>query len=108
MLGMAMFATQTRLKEIGVRKVMGAGSWSVVFLLSRGFLVLIAIAGCIGSPLGYLLGTTLMDNYAYKAPITPAILISGFVVMTVLGVLTIGSQTFSAAQRNPVDSLRYE
>lgn len=108
MLGMAMFATQTRLKEIGVRKVMGAGSWDVVFLLSRGFLILIAIAGCIGTPLGYFLGSTLLSNYAYKAPISVVILFSGLALMTLLGTLTIGSQTMAAARRNPVDSLRYE
>lgn len=108
MLGMAMFATQTRLKEIGVRKVMGAGSWDVVFLLSRGFLLLITIAGCIGTPLGYFLGSTLLNNYAYKAPISLIILFSGLVIMTLLGALTIGSQTMTAARRNPVVSLRYE
>ncbi len=108
MLGMAMFATQTRLKEVGVRKVMGAGAWDVVFLLSRGFLILISIAGCIGTPLGYFLGSTLLNNYAYKAPLSLVTIFSGFVIMTLLGALTIGSQTLSAARRNPVDTLRYE
>lgn len=108
MLGMAMFATQTRLKEIGVRKVMGAGSWDVVLLLSRGFLILIGIGGCIGTPVGYFIGSAFLDTYAYKAPISVVIILSGIVVMTILGALTIGSQTLSAARRNPVDSLRYE
>lgn len=108
MLGIAMYATQTRIKEVGVRKVMGAASWDVVFLLSKGFLLLIFIAGCIGTPVGYFLGTTFINNYAYKAPLSAVILLSGFVIMTLLGVLTIGSQTLSAARRNPVDTLRYE
>jgi len=108
MLGMAMFSTQIRLKEIGVRKVMGAGAWDVVFLLSRGFLLLIAIAGCIGTPLGYFLGTTMLNNYAYKAPVSIETILSGIVVMALLGAFTIGSQTMNAARRNPVDSLRYE
>ncbi len=108
MLGMAMYATQTRMKEVGVRKVMGAASWDVVYLLSKGFLLLILIGGCIGTPVGYLLGTAFLDNYAYKAPLSIVILFSGFLIMTLLGVLTIGSQTLSAARRNPVDTLRYE
>jgi len=108
MLGIAMYATQTRMKEVGVRKVMGAASWDVVFLLSKGFLLLIFIAGCIGTPVGYFLGTAFLNNYAYKAPLSVVILLSGFAIMALLGMLTIGSQTLSAARRNPVDTLRYE
>lgn len=108
MLGMAMYATQTRLKEIGVRKVMGAGSWDVVFLLSKGFLILILIAGCIGTPIGYWVGSLFLSSYAYQAPISIVILFSGMAIMTLLGALSIGSQTLTASRRNPVESLRYE
>jgi len=108
MLGMAMYATRVRLKEIGIRKVMGASEQQVVLVLSRGFMVLIAIGACLGTPLGYFLGTAFLDNYAYKAPLSFFALISGFVVMSILGALTIGSQTWTASRRNPVESLRYE
>ena len=66
------------------------------------------MAGSIGTPVGYLLGTAFLDSYAYKAPLSVLILFSGFIIMSILGVLTIGSQTLSAARRNPVDTLRYE
>lgn len=108
MLGMAMYSTQTRFKEIGIRKVMGATAGEVVLTLSRGFLWLIALGALVGTPLGYLMGTAFLDNYAYKAPITLLVLLSGILIMAVLGTLTIGSQTWSAAVRNPVDALRYE
>jgi putative ABC transport system permease protein len=108
MLGMAMYATQVRLKEIGIRKVMGASERQVIMVLSRGFMLLIAIGACLGTPLGYFLGTMFLDNYAYKAPLSFFALISGFFVMSILGVLTIGSQTWTASRRNPVESLRYE
>jgi putative ABC transport system permease protein len=108
MLGMTMYATQLRLKEIGIRKVMGASEREVVYVLSRGFLLLIAIGAALGTPLGYFLGTAFLDNYAYKAPLGIFTIASGFVVMSVLGMLTIGSQTWTASRRNPVDSLRYE
>ncbi len=108
MLGMAMYATQTRLKEIGIRKVMGASSLEVVFLLSKAFLILIAIAAFIGTPLGYLMGSLFLDSYAYKSPISFGVLISGVTIMGILGTLVIGTQTFKAAGDNPVNALRYE
>jgi putative ABC transport system permease protein len=108
MLGMAMYATQTKVKEIGIRKVMGASSWEVVFLLSKAFLILIAIAAFIGTPLGYLMGDLFLDSYAYKSPISFGVLISGVAIMGILGALVIGSQTWKAAADNPVNALRYE
>ncbi len=108
MLGMAMYATQTRMKEIGIRKVMGASSFEVVFLLSKSFLILIGIAALIGTPVGYLMGNLFLDSYAYKSPISLWVLLSGVTIMSVLGVMTISSQTWNAAVDNPVNSLRYE
>ncbi|MBL7849307.1 MAG: ABC transporter permease [Cyclobacteriaceae bacterium] len=108
MLGMAMYATRVRLKEIGIRKVMGASEGEVVMVLSRGFMLLVVIGACLGTPLGYFLGSVFLDSYAYKAPLTLLALASGFLVMSFLGALTIGSQTWTASRRNPVESLRYE
>lgn len=108
MLGMAMYATQIRMKEIGIRKVMGANEGQVIVVLSRGFMILIVLGAILGTPLGYFLGTTFLDSYAYKAPLGVVAISSGFAVMSVLGALTIMSQTWSASRRNPVESLRYE
>jgi putative ABC transport system permease protein len=108
MLGMAMYSTQTRIKEIGIRKVMGADATQVVMVLSRSFLWLIAIAIFIGLPAGYMLGGMFLENYAYKIPISFALLFSGVATVVILGMLTIASQTWKAATLNPVKSLRYE
>jgi len=108
MLGMAMYATRLRFKEIGIRKVMGATAEQVTVVLSRSFLTLIAIGACIGTPIGYLLARVFLQNYAYQAPLTVATITSGFIVMAILGALTIVSQTWTAARRNPVESIRYE
>lgn len=108
MLGMAMYATQTRTKEIGIRKVMGAGAWQLVLILSRSFLVLIAIAIVVGAPIGYMIGGMFLENYAYKIPISFMIMFSGVTVVVLMGALTIASQTWRAAVVNPVNSLRYE
>lgn len=108
MLGMAMYSTQTRMKEIGVRKVMGATSRQVAILLSRAFLILLTIATVIGIPVGYFFGDLFLSNYAYKIEITPMLILSGILIVGALGFLTVWSQTWKAAASNPVKSLRYE
>lgn len=108
MLGMAMYSTQTRLKEIGIRKVMGADSRQVVFVLSRSFMWLIAFAVLIGVPLGYMISGMFLESFAYKIQISFALILTGVTTIVVLGVVTIASQTWRAAIVNPVNSLRYE
>jgi putative ABC transport system permease protein len=107
-LGMAMYSTKTRMKEIGVRKVMGASSQQITILLSKSFLILMVIAAIIGTPLGYFFGSQFLDTYAYKIDITPLLILSGIFIVGFLGILTIASQTWKAASSNPVTSLRYE
>jgi putative ABC transport system permease protein len=108
MLGMAMYSTQTRTKEIGIRKVMGANETQVVLVLSRSFMWLIGIAVVIGAPVGYMLGGMFLEMFAYKIPLSFVLIFGGVMVIVVLGALTIASQTFKAASINPVRSLRYE
>ena len=108
MLGMAMYATQVRIKEVGVRKVMGASVTEVVVLLSRSFMILIAIAVVIGTPASFFLGDMFLSLYAYKIEITPLLLLSGISIIAGLGLIVICSQTVKTANSNPVKSLRYE
>ncbi len=108
MLGMAMYSTQTRIKEIGVRKVLGANATQVVVVLSRSFMLLIAIALVIGGPIGYMVGGMFLEMFAYKIQVSFGILFSGVATIVLLGAITIASQTWRAATVNPVKSLRYE
>jgi putative ABC transport system permease protein len=108
MLGMAMYATQTRVKEVGVRKVMGATVRDVVFLLSKSFMVLISVAVIIGVPISIFIGNIFLDEYAYKIEITPLLILGGISIIVILGLIIICSQTVKAAVSNPVKSLRYE
>ncbi|HEU5289146.1 MAG TPA: ABC transporter permease [Cyclobacteriaceae bacterium] len=108
MLGMAMYATQTRIKEVGVRKVMGASVNDVVILLSKSFMGLIGIAVILGIPVSIFLGNLFLEQYAYKIEITPLLILSGIFIIAILGLSIICSQTIKAAISNPVKSLRYE
>ena len=108
MLGMAMYATQTRVKEVGVRKVMGASVTNVVMLLSRSFMILILVAVIIGVPVSILFGSFFLEMFAYRIEISPLLVMGGIFVIAGLGLLIICSQTIRAARSNPVKSLRYE
>lgn len=108
MLGMAMYATQTRVKEVGVRKVMGASVTNVVMLLSRSFMMLILVAVVIGVPVSLLLGSFFLETFAYRIEISPLLIMGGIFVIAGLALLIICSQTIRAARSNPVQSLRYE
>jgi len=108
MLGMAMYAARTRVKEIGVRKVMGANVADITLLLSRSFMVLIGIAVVIAVPVSVFLGDAFLNIYAYKISITPWLILFGAFVVISLGLVTMASQTVRAALSNPVDALHYE
>jgi putative ABC transport system permease protein len=108
MLGMAMYSTQTRIKEVGVRKVMGASVIDVVVLLSKSFMILIGVSVVLGVPVSIFLGNFFLDLYAYKIEITPLLITVGISIIALLGLVIICSQTVRAAIINPVRSLRYE
>jgi putative ABC transport system permease protein len=108
MLGMAMYATQIRVKEVGVRKVMGASVSDVVVLLSKSFMILIGIAVIIGTPISFFVGNLFLDSFASRIEITPVLLGTGITIIAGLGLLIICSQTIKTAMSNPVKSLRYE
>lgn len=108
MLGMVMYATQIRVKEVGVRKVMGASVTDVVILLSKSFMMLIGIAVIIGAPISVLIGTVFLDSFAYKIEIGPVLIGGGISIIAGLGLLIVCSQTIKTAASNPVKSLKYE
>lgn len=108
MLGMAMYSSQTRIKEIGVRKVMGASSGQITMLLSQSFILLMGMALIPGIPLAWLLGDQFLSMYAYKTSISLPLILAGVGIVVLAGLITIGSQTWRAASSNPVDSLRHE
>ncbi|MBC7745947.1 MAG: ABC transporter permease, partial [Flavobacterium sp.] len=108
LLGMVICTSKNRLKEVGIRRVLGAGAWQIVFVISKEFIVLMFISICIGLPLGFLTGSQFLQQYAYRIPISLEILAGSALTLICLGGLTIGWQTYRTALANPVKSLRME
>ena len=108
LLGMATYTTETRIKEISIRKVLGSSDQALVFLLSKGFLKLLAISILIGVPIAYFGNNLWLEFMAYRTEIGFGVIATGVLTMLVLGAITIGSQTLKAAFTNPVDNLKNE
>ncbi|MVM35304.1 FtsX-like permease family protein [Spirosoma sp. HMF4905] len=107
--GMVAFTTETRLKEISIRKVMGASSGSLIYLLSRGFLVQLSISALIALPVTYLFfENVVLTNFPYHTPVQIVELLVGLLVVLLIAFLMIGSQTMKAAKSNPVEVLKSE
>ena len=107
LLGTVSFTTKKRIKEISIRKVMGASSESLVLLLSREFVILMTIASIITIPVMYILFNHLLGNTQHYSIEIGALEIGiNLFIMLVLGLSTVLSQTLKAANANPVDNLK--
>lgn len=109
LLGMAVFTTESRMKEISVRKVLGASLRGLMLLLSRGFVLIIVISGIIAIPAAwYIVDEKLLTAFEYRTQTGLLDLLSGFLVVLFLGVITIIWQVRMAANKNPTEVLRNE
>lgn len=106
--GLAAYTANLRTKEIGVRKVMGASVMSVVYLLSKDFTKLIAIAFVLSIPVGWYLMDQWLSNFAYRIDISAATFLIAGVTALLISWLTVSYQSIKAAIVNPVKSLRSE
>jgi putative ABC transport system permease protein len=109
LLGTVSFTIKKRVKEIGIRKVLGATEKSLVYLLSKDFMILMVIASVITIPVVYFLFTYLLNNtqyYSIKIGFTEIFV--SLLIMMCLGLSTILSQTLKAANANPVENLKSE
>ena len=106
--GLATFTAQQRVKEIGIRKVMGASVDEIVTLLSMDFLKLIVVSLLIAIPTSYFGMQNWLNDFAYRIPIDWTVFVVAGTLSLLIAVITISFQTIKAAMGNPVESLRTE
>lgn len=108
LLGIVTYTIETRRKEIGIRKVMGANVSTIIRMLSTGFLKLVLIAGCIALPISYIMGYLFLNIFANRISLGITVQLFSLLGLLFIALLTIGSQIFRVAVANPVDALRNE
>lgn len=106
--GLVSFATAQRTKEIGIRKVLGATTSGVIGLLSKETVRLVLIANLVACPAAYFIMQRWLQDFAYRAEMSPAIFVLACLLTVTIALLTVGYRAVKAALANPVDALRYE
>lgn len=108
LLGLSVFDTTQRTREIAIRKVLGSSSFNIVTLLTRDFLVLIAGGIFLGVPLAWYVMNRWLQEFAYRIDLSPGIFISAGFILALVAMATICFQTIKAANANPAKSLKTE
>ena len=106
--GLAMFTAQQRIKEIGVRKVLGASVTGIVSMLSKDFLKLVFISIFVATPIAWWAMNKWLQDFAYKINISLWVFVLAGTVALLIALITISFQAIRAAIANPVKSLRTE
>ncbi|SFP66794.1 ABC transporter permease [Parafilimonas terrae] len=106
--GLSAFTISQRVKEIGVRKVLGANTGSIVTLVSKEFLKLVLIAAVIAFPVAWYAMHSWLQDFAYRINIQWWVFIIAAIVAAFIALITVGFQAIKAAMANPVQSLRSE
>jgi putative ABC transport system permease protein len=106
--GLAASATQQRTKEIGIRKVLGASTLSIILLLARRVLVLIAAGAAVASIVAWLAMQDWLSGFAYRAALNPTYLLLAALGAGAVALLTIALQSWRTASGDPIEALRYE
>ncbi len=108
MLGLISFMAEQRTKEVAIRKVLGAGSATIVGLLSREFLVLVGIANLLAWPVAYYLMHKWLQGFVFHTSLVWWVFLLSGASALLITLFTVSFQSIKAALANPVDSLRYE
>jgi putative ABC transport system permease protein len=106
--GLATFNTLQRVKEIGVRKVLGASITHILALLSKEIIILVLLANLIAWPIAWYFMNQWLDGFAYKVNLSAGIFVLATLAALFIALITVSSQTIKAAMTNPANTLRYE
>jgi putative ABC transport system permease protein len=104
--GLALFMAVQRTKEVGIRKVLGSSVTKIVYLFSKEFIILIAIAFLIATPIAWYLMHNWLQNYVYRIDVSWWLFAAAGFVAVIIALVTISFQAIKAAFANPVNSLR--
>jgi len=108
LLGLAAYSTQQRLKEISIRKVLGASIFNIVTMLSKDFLKLVVIAALLAFPIAWYAMNTWLQDFAYRTNISWWMFLLAGLLSALIALVTISFQAIKAAFTNPVKSMRTE
>jgi putative ABC transport system permease protein len=108
LLGLVMFTTAQRVKEIGIRKVLGASVSAVTVMLGKNFMQLVLIATVIAVPVAWLAMNKWLQDFAYRIDITWWMFLIPGLIAVFIALVTVCAQAIKAAMANPVKSLRTE
>ena len=106
--GLASFTAERRIKEIGIRKILGSSELGIVYLLSRDFTEIVIAAIVIALPVSYIITSYWLDSFAFKIELKVWYFFSGGIIALFIAWFTVGTQAIRAARINPVKSLRSE
>jgi len=105
---LAAFTAQQRIREIGIRKVLGATVPGIVLLLSRDFIRLVGLSILIATPIAAWALHKWLEDFAYHIPLTAGFFVTGGILALLVAILTVSTQSLKAARSNPVKNLRTE
>jgi len=108
LLGLALFMAEQRKKEISIRKVLGANTASILTLLNKDFIKLVAIANLIAFPLAYIIINKWLSAFEYRISISVLPFLIAISLSVIIAILTVSIQSIKVAKANPVDALKYE
>ncbi|MFC1729549.1 ABC transporter permease [candidate division KSB1 bacterium] len=107
--GLVAVSITRRMKEVGIRKVLGAGMMNIINLMTKEYLILLTLSTVIAAPLSYYLVEAALDGiHAYHIPVSVTHMVFVIALIILTSVLTISSLLYKAGQTNPVDTLKYE
>ncbi|HEY0656413.1 MAG TPA: ABC transporter permease [Chryseosolibacter sp.] len=106
--GLTAYMTSMRTKEIGIRKVLGSGTFELITLLSKNYLLLVVFSFLIACPIAYLLMDEWLSQFAYRIPLSAWIFFTAGITCILIAVATVGLRSWQSAKMDPARSLKYE
>jgi putative ABC transport system permease protein len=106
--GLVAYTAEKRTKEVGIRKVLGASSFRIIFSYSKEFTKWVILANLLAWPVAYFVMSKWLENFAYRTKIALWTFVLAAILTLLIAIVTVTFQVVRAALANPVDSLRYE